>query len=122
MITFVISVVLLVLGYVLYSRVLEKIVGVNPNRKTPAQTMADGIDYVPMPRWKTLLIQFLNIAGVGPICGAIMGAQFGSASFLWIVFGTIFAGGVHDFISGYVSLRWHGNSLPEIHGRYLGKK
>lgn len=122
MITFVISLVLLVLGYAVYSRVLEKIVSVKTSRKTPATTMADGIDYVPMKRWKTFLIQFLNIAGVGPICGAIMGAQFGASSFLWIVFGSIFAGGVHDYMSGYISLRWRGNSLPEIHGRYLGKK
>ena len=82
--------------------------------------MADGVDYVPMKPWKLFLIQFLNIAGVGPICGAIMGAQFGTASYLWIVFGCIFGGAVHDYMSGMISLRDNGCSLPETHGKYLG--
>ena len=82
--------------------------------------MADGVDYVPMKPWRIYLIQFLNIAGVGPICGAIMGAQFGTSSFLWIVFGSIFAGAVHDYLAGMMSLRDKGCSLPEIHGKYLG--
>lgn len=120
MITFIISVALLLLGYLLYSKLIEHIIGVDENRPTPATTMADGVDYVPMKPWRIYLIQFLNIAGVGPICGAIMGAQFGTASFLWIVFGSIFAGAVHDFIAGFISLRHDGCSLPEIHGRYLG--
>jgi len=120
MITFVISLLLLVLGYLIYGRMIERMVDVDPDRPTPATTMADGVDYVPMKPWRIFLIQFLNIAGVGPIVGAIMGAQFGTASFLWIVFGCIFAGAVHDFISGYVSLRTNGCSLPEIHGKYLG--
>ena len=120
MITFILSVVLLLLGYLVYSKVLERIVGVNPERVTPAVAHPDGVDYVPMKPWRIYLIQFLNIAGVGPICGAIMGAQFGTASFLWIVFGSIFAGAVHDFISGYISLRRDGASLPDIHGVYLG--
>ena len=120
MVTFCISIVLLLLGYCLYSRLIERWIGIDPSRPTPATTMADGVDYVPMKPWKIYLIQFLNIAGVGPICGAIMGAQFGTASFLWIVFGSIFAGAVHDFISGYLSLRKKGASLPEIHGAYLG--
>lgn len=120
MITFLLSVILLLLGYFLYSKVIERIVGVDPQRTTPAVAHPDGVDYVPMKPWRIYLIQFLNIAGVGPICGAIMGAQFGSASFLWIVFGSIFAGAVHDFISGFISLRRDGASLPDIHGAYLG--
>ena len=96
--------------------------GADPNRVTPAISQADGVDYVPMKPWRIFLIQFLNIAGVGPICGAIMGAQFGTSSYLWIVFGSIFAGAVHDYISGFISLRQKGASLPEIHGRYLGNK
>ena len=120
MITFCIALVLLVLGYLLYGRLMERMVGVDPKRPTPAVSMADGVDYVPMKPWRIFLIQFLNIAGVGPIVGAIMGAQFGTASFLWIVFGSIFAGAVHDFLSGFMSLRHDGCSLPELHGRYLG--
>ncbi|MCR5190117.1 MAG: carbon starvation protein A [Bacteroidales bacterium] len=120
MITFVIALLLLVFGYLIYGRLIERMVEVDPNRPTPATTMADGVDYVPMKPWRIFLIQFLNIAGVGPIVGAIMGAQFGTASFLWIVFGCIFGGAVHDFVSGYVSLRNKGCSLPEIHGRFLG--
>lgn len=120
MITFVIAIVLLLLGYLFYSKMVERIIGVDPTRQTPATTMADGVDYVPMKPWRIYLIQFLNIAGVGPICGAIMGAQFGTASYLWIVFGSIFAGAVHDFVAGFISLREKGSSLPEIHGHYLG--
>ena len=122
MVTFIISIVLLVLGYWLYSKVIERIIGVDPKRVTPAVAHPDGVDYVPMKPWRIFLIQFLNIAGVGPICGAIMGAQFGTASFLWIVFGSIFAGAVHDFIAGFISLRHDGASLPEIHGKYLCKR
>ena len=122
MISFIIAIVLLVLGYLFYSKFVEKVIGVDPKRPTPATTMADGVDYVPMKPWRIYLIQFLNIAGIGPICGAIMGAQFGTASFLWIVFGSIFAGAVHDFVAGFISLRDKGCSLPSIHGRYLGPK
>lgn len=120
MITFIIAVILLVLGYFVYGTLIEKVFGTDPKRPTPATTMADGVDYVPMKPWRIYLIQFLNIAGVGPICGAIMGAQFGTASFLWIVFGSIFAGAVHDYLAGMISLRDRGCSLPEIHGNYLG--
>ena len=120
MLSFIIAVVLLLLGYLLYSKVVERILEVDPKRTTPAVAHPDGVDYVPMKPWRVYLIQFLNIAGVGPICGAIMGAQFGTASFLWIVFGSIFAGAVHDFIAGFISLRRDGASLPEIHGAYLG--
>ncbi len=122
MITFVISVILLLLGYWLYSKLIERIIGVDPKRVTPAVAHPDGVDYVPMKPWRVFLIQFLNIAGVGPICGAIMGAQFGTASFLWIVFGCVFAGAVHDFVSGFISLRHNGISLPSIHGKYLGHR
>lgn len=120
MITFTVSLVLLILGYLVYGRLVEKIFGADKTRQTPATTMADGVDYIPMKPWRIFMIQFLNIAGLGPIFGAIMGAKFGSASFLWIVFGSIFAGAVHDYVSGMISLRNKGCSLPEIHGAYLG--
>ena len=120
MISFVLSIILLLLGYFLYSKLIAKIFGVDASRVTPAYTKQDGIDYIPMKPWRIFLIQFLNIAGLGPIFGAIMGAQYGSASFLWIVFGSIFAGAVHDYFAGMISLRNGGISLPEIHGKYLG--
>ncbi len=120
MITFFIALAVLILGYIIYGKFIEKLFGADPQRTTPAITMADGVDYVPMKPWRIFLIQFLNIAGVGPIIGAIMGAQFGTASFLWIVLGSIFAGAVHDYLSGMISLRDKGASLPEIHGTYLG--
>ncbi|MBQ4205545.1 MAG: carbon starvation protein A [Bacteroidales bacterium] len=120
MITFFIALAVLIVGYLLYGKFIEKLFGADPKRETPAITMPDGVDYVPMKPWRIFLIQFLNIAGVGPIIGAIMGAQFGTASFLWIVFGSIFAGAVHDYLSGMISLRNKGASLPEIHGMYLG--
>ena len=119
MITFTLALLLLVGGYFIYGRYVDRIFGPD-NRKTPALTMADGVDYIPLPTWKIFMIQFLNIAGLGPIFGAIMGAQFGTASYLWIVIGTIFAGAVHDFFSGALSIRQGGESLPEIVGRYLG--
>lgn len=120
MITFFIALAVLIIGYLIYGKIIEKLFGADPKRETPAITMADGVDYVPMKPWRIFLIQFLNIAGVGPIIGAIMGAQFGTASFLWIVLGSIFAGAVHDYLSGMISLRNKGASLPEIHGMYLG--
>ena len=119
MITFTFALLLLIGGYFIYGRYVDRIFGPD-NRKTPALTMADGVDYIPLPTWKIFMIQFLNIAGLGPIFGAIMGAQFGTASYLWIVIGTIFAGAVHDFFSGALSIRQGGESLPEIVGRYLG--
>ena len=121
MTTFIIAIVTLILGYVIYGRIIERVFHIHPEQATPAITLADGIDYVPMKPWRIYLIQFLNIAGVGPIIGAIMGAQFGTASFLWIVLGSIFAGAVHDYLSGMISLRDKGCSLPEIHGNYLGQ-
>lgn len=121
MITFTIALVALILGYIVYGRYVNtKLFVPDETRKTPALTMTDGVDFIPLPTWKIFMIQFLNIAGLGPIFGAIMGAQFGTASYLWIVFGTIFAGAVHDFLSGTLSLRNGGESLPQIIGRYLG--
>ena len=120
MITFSIALILLVVGYWIYGGYVNKLFAPDPNRKTPALTMTDGVDFIPLPTWKIFMIQFLNIAGLGPIFGAIMGAQFGTASYLWIVFGTIFAGAVHDFLAGTLSLRNSGESLPQIIGRYLG--
>ncbi len=120
MITFSLSLVALLLGYVLYGRFIEKIVAPD-NRITPAVAKADGIDYVVLPNWKVFMIQFLNIAGTGPIFGAIMGAKFGPAAYLWIVFGCIFAGATHDYLSGMLSMRNGGVGLPELIGKYLGK-
>ncbi len=120
MITFIVSLVLLIGGYFIYGKFAAKVVGIDPNRQTPVKTMADGVDYVELPTWKIFLIQFLNIAGLGPIFGAIMGVMYGPSAFLWIVFGTIFAGAVHDFMSGMMSLRMKGASLPEIVGQELG--
>ncbi len=120
MISFVICLVALVLGYIGYGWLMTKIFGPDDLHKTPAVAHPDGVDYIPMRRWKMFLIQFLNIAGVGPIFGAILGAKFGTASFLWIVLGSIFAGGVHDYFSGMLSVRHDGASLPEIIGHYLG--
>lgn len=117
---FLFSIAVLVGGYFIYGLIVERIFGIDPNRKTPALSMQDGIDFIPMPTWKVFLIQFLNIAGLGPIFGAIMGIMFGPAAFLWIVFGTIFAGGVHDFLAAMISLRSNGASLPEIVGNELG--
>ena len=122
MITFTLALVLLVVGYWVYGKYVNSLFAPDSTRKTPALTMADGVDFIPLPTWKIFMIQFLNIAGLGPIFGAIMGAQFGTASYLWIVFGTIFAGAVHDFLSGTLSLRNNGESLPEIIGRYLGSR
>ena len=114
MITFCIALLLLVAGYFVYGALVEKVFGVNPGRQTPAYTSTDGIDYIPMPTWKVFLIQFLNIAGLGPIFGAIMGILYGPSAYLWIVFGTIFGGAVHDYLSGMFSVRRNGASLPEI--------
>lgn len=122
MVTFAIALMILVLGYFVYGRYISKMFGVDENRPTPAVTKNDGVDYIAMPTWKIFMIQFLNIAGLGPIFGAIMGAKFGTSSYLWIVFGTIFAGAVHDYLSGMVSLRNGGASLPQIVGKYLGRK
>ena len=121
MFSFLISLAALILGYVLYGRFVERAFGPDPSRATPAVSKADGVDYVPMPSWKVYMIQFLNIAGTGPIFGAIMGAKFGPSCYLWIVFGCIFAGAVHDYMSGMLSVRNGGAGLPEIIRKYLGK-
>lgn len=120
MITFAISILFLILGYLIYGRISEKVFGVDASRPTPAVRLADGVDYVPMSWWRVFLIQFLNIAGLGPIFGAIAGAMWGPVAFLWIVLGCIFAGAFHDFFSGMLSVRHDGRSIPEIVGRYLG--
>ena len=119
MITFIISLVALVLGYLLYGTVMERVMRPD-DRETPAVRLADGVDYVVLPTWKVFMIQFLNIAGTGPIFGAIMGMWFGTAAYLWIVLGCIFAGAVHDFMSGMLSLRHDGANLPALIGKYLG--
>lgn len=119
MVTFTLALVALIAGYMIYGSYVNKVFGPD-DRKTPALTKADGVDFIPMPTWRIFMIQFLNIAGLGPIFGAIMGAQFGTASYLWIVLGTIFAGAVHDFFSGTLSIRNGGENLPELVGRYLG--
>lgn len=120
MISLLIGLAVLAGGYLVYGLIVEKIFGTDPSRPTPAKTKSDGIDFIEMPTWKVFLIQFLNIAGLGPIFGAIMGTMFGPAAFLWIALGTVFAGAVHDFISGMISLRSGGMSLPEIVGSQLG--
>ncbi len=119
MISFSLSLLALVVGYLLYGRFVEHVFGPD-DRKTPALARPDGVDYIALPTWKVFMIQFLNIAGTGPIFGAIMGAWFGPASYLWIVLGCIFAGSVHDYLSGMMSLRHNGAGLPELIGKYLG--
>lgn len=121
MYTFITSIIILLGGYYFYGRYLEKVFGVEPDRLTPAVSMTDGVDFLPLPWWKIFLIQFLNIAGLGPIFGAIAGAMWGPVAFLWIVFGSLLGGGVHDYFSGMLSLRNKGMSLGEIIGKYLGR-
>ena len=121
MITFIVCLLILIVAYFTYGKFIENIINPDADRKTPALTKADGVDYVPMPAWKMFMIQFLNIAGLGPIFGAIMGAKFGVSAYIWIVVGCIFAGATHDYIAGMLSLRHEGESLPELIGIYLGK-
>ncbi len=120
MFSFTLAVIGLILGYILYGRFVERVFGANSQIATPAYTMQDGVDYLPMPWWKAFLIQFLNIAGLGPIVGAVLGAAYGPVAFLWIVLGNILAGAVHDYFSGMISIRMGGLSIPEIIGKYLG--
>ena len=120
MITFLICLAALVVSYFTYGKYLEKTCGINPVNPVPSQTMYDGVDYLPMPRWKVFLIQLLNIAGLGPIFGALLGAAYGPVAFLWITLGGIFMGAMHDFVAGVISLKNNGLSLPEIIGKYLG--
>lgn len=119
MISFTVSLVALVIGYLIYGRVVERILGPD-DRQTPAVAHPDGVDYITLPGWRIFMIQFLNIAGTGPIFGAIMGAWYGPSAYLWIVFGCIFAGAVHDFFVGMLSERHDGAGLPELVGVYLG--
>ena len=121
MFSFLISIAALVAGFLLYGAFVERVFGPDPKRVTPAISKADGVDYIAMPTWKVFMIQFLNIAGTGPIFGAIMGAKFGPSAYLWIVFGCIFAGAVHDYLSGMLSLRHGGAGYPELVGEYLGQ-
>ena len=122
MISFIISIAVLILGYFTYGKFVEKIFGVDKDRPTPAIRLQDDVDFMPLPAWRIFLIQFLNIAGLGPIFGAIAGAMFGPAAFLWIVLGSIFAGAVHDYLSGMLSVRHDGLSISEVVGIYLGPK
>jgi carbon starvation protein CstA len=120
MITFLSSIIALVLGYFIYGKFIERFFGSNNKIKTPAVRLEDGVDFIPMPTWKMFTIQFLNIAGLGPIFGAILGAMYGPVAYIWIVLGCIFMGAAHDYFSGMLSIRNDGASLPEIVGKYLG--
>ncbi len=122
MISFIVSILVLIISYFTYGKLVEKIFGVQEHRKTPAIRLRDDVDYMPLSTWRVFMIQFLNIAGLGPIFGAIAGAMYGPAAFLWIVLGSIFAGAVHDYFSGMLSVRHDGLSISEIVGIYLGPK
>ena len=121
MITFLICLTALVAAYFTYGAYLDRVCQIDEKATVPSVALYDGVDYIPMPRWRTFLIQLLNIAGVGPIFGAIMGACFGPVAFLWITLGGIFIGAMHDYVSGVILLRNNGLSLPEVVGRYLGR-
>lgn len=120
MYTFLICLGLLITSYFTYARYLERQFSVAQSNPVPSASMRDGVDYIPMPAWKTFLIQLLNIAGLGPIFGALLGAMYGPVAFLWITFGSIFIGAVQDYASGMISVREKGVSFPEIVGRYMG--
>ena len=119
MASFLICLAILITGYFTYGKVVDNIFAPD-DRDTPAVTINDGVDYVVLPEWKLFLIQLLNIAGLGPIFGALTGAEWGPVVYLWITFGTIFAGGVHDYFSGMLSERENGDSISEVTGNYLG--
>ncbi len=118
---FIIAALGLLAGYFIYGKIVESIFKPDPNRKTPAVEINDGVDYVVMPTWKIWLIQLLNIAGVGPVFGPIMGALYGPTALLWVVFGSIFAGAVHDYFTGMMSVRYKGANVPDVVGYNLGK-
>ena len=120
MYSFIICLATLIASYFIYGKIVERTAGVDRSVETPVHRLEDGVDYTPMPRWKLYLIHFLNIAGLGPIFGVIQGALFGPAAFLWITLGTIFIGAVHDFFSGFLSLRNDGFTMPDIVSKYLG--
>lgn len=117
---FLIATAALIAGYIIYGTFVSKVFGADPERPTPAKTMADGVDYVEMPAWKVWLVQLLNIAGVGPVFGPILGALWGPSALIWIVIGTIFAGAVHDYMSGMLSVRYNGANVPAFVGYNLG--
>lgn len=119
--TFIIGVSALIIGYFTYGKYIEKNFGPDPNRTTPAEVLTDGLDFVPMPKWKNAIIELLNIAGTGPVFGPIMGALYGPVAYIWIIFGCIFAGAVHDYMLGMVSLRNNGAQLPVLAGKYINK-
>ena len=121
MITFLLSIIILVGAYFIYGKYVERLFGADSKRDVPANTMADGVDYRPLPTWKVYIIQFLNIAGLGPIFGAVMGAAYGPMAFLWIVFGCIFMGAVHDYLSGMLSIRNGGKNLNTLIQLLLGR-
>ena len=120
MYTFLISMILLVVGYIAMGKISGRIFGVDDKLVTPAIRLADGVDYVVMPGWKIFMIQLLNIAGLGPIFGAILGGMFGPVVFIWIVLGSIFVGSVHDYFSGMISLKYDGKNVPDIVGMFFG--
>lgn len=121
MITFIVCILLLIAGYFIYGKFVERHFGTDTSREVPAYSMEDGVDFKPMATWKVFVIQFLNIAGLGPIFGAILGAAYGPAAYIWIVVGCIFMGAAHDFFSGMMSIRSGGKNMPDIIGDNLGK-
>ena len=120
MVTFLLCILALVAGFFVYGKFVDRFFGADRNRETPAVSKSDGVDYIPLPTWKVFVIQFLNIAGLGPVFGAIMGAAYGPMAYLWIVIGCIFMGAVHDYFSGMLSMRNGGVNMPDLVGRYLG--
>ena len=122
MIIFLSAVCLLIAGYVLYGRIVEKVFSADEKATTPAVEKCDNVDFMVLPTWRIFLIQFLNIAGLGPVFGAILGALYGPVALLWIVFGSIFAGGVHDYMAGMISVRHGGKSLVPLIEKYMGAK
>ncbi len=121
MITFLVSIALLIFGYIFYGKFVAKLFGVNAGSETPVRRLGDGVDFIELRPWRAFMIQLLNIAGLGPIFGAILGAAYGPVAFIWIVLGCIFMGATHDFFSGMISMRMDGGSLPDLVGRMLGK-
>ncbi|MBR6798265.1 MAG: carbon starvation protein A [Opitutales bacterium] len=121
MFTFLTALLCLILGYAFYGKFIAKLFGIDPKRETPVQRLADGVDYIEIKPWRTFMIQLLNIAGLGPIFGAVLGAAYGPVAYIWIVLGCIFMGAAHDFFSGAISMRMDGCSQPDIVGNLLGK-
>ena len=122
MLIFLLSACLLIVGYFIYGRIVEKVFSANEKNITPAVAKCDNVDFMVLPTWRVFLILFLNIAGLGPVFGAILGALYGPVALIWIVLGSIFAGGVHDYMAGMISLRHDGNSLVPLIEKYLGNK